>query len=132
MTDREKIISDDYYDLITDYIHPSISNTNVRDFVFQPVEGEIGIAYVNRKEAAPLTISEYTYPVWPKVYGLMQLQEEAGQIFDPTPLIRSGITQMQRGPLNLTGRGVVVGFLDTGDGVHGMQAFPILLRFGKI
>ncbi|MDO4302881.1 MAG: hypothetical protein Q4D94_03100 [Bacillota bacterium] len=128
MTDREKIISDDYYDLVTDYIHPSQGNINVRDFVFQPIEGEIGITYVNRSEAAPLNISEYTYPVWPKVYGLMQLQEGSGQTFDPTPLIRSGITQMQREPLNLTGRGVVIGFLDTGDGVNIMSGCLLLFQ----
>ena len=40
----------------------------------------------------------------------MQLRES----FDPTPLVRSGITQVQGGSLALTGRGVVIGFLDTG------------------
>ncbi len=43
----------------------------------------------------------------------MQLRES----FDPTPLVRSGITQVQGGSLALTGRGVVIGFLDTGERV---------------
>ena len=46
-----------------------------------------------------------------QVYGL---EEGSGQGFDPTPLIYSGISQVQRAPLELTGRGVVIGFLDTG------------------
>lgn len=125
MTDREKIVSNDYYDLITDYIRPPFGDIDVQDIVFQPVEGELGITYVNRNEAVPLNITEYTYPVWPKVYGLMQLQAGSGQSFDPTPLIRSGITQIQREPLNLTGKGVVIGFLDTGAGV---KELPLTVR----
>ena len=57
-----------------------------------------------------MSISAITYPVIPSLYGLMQLRES----FDPTPLVRSGITQVQGGSLALTGRGVVIGFLDTG------------------
>ena len=37
-----------------------------------------------------------------------------GQVFDPSPLIASGITQVQDEPLNLTGRGVILAFADTG------------------
>ena len=37
--------------------------------------------------------------------------------FDPGSLIASGITQVQREPLNLTGRGVIVCVIDTGERV---------------
>lgn len=110
MTDREKIISNDYYDLISDYVLPGGIQEYLTDAVYQPVSGEIGVVYANREELPPIGISTFTYPVIPKLYGLMQLP----QTFDPTHLIHSGITQMQRGALGLTGRGVVIGFLDTG------------------
>lgn len=34
--------------------------------------------------------------------------------FDPADLIASGITQVQRPPLSLTGQGVILCFIDTG------------------
>lgn len=110
MTDREKIVSNDYYDLITDFVLPGGVSGNLRDAVYQPVNGEIGISYVNRNDIPPMSVSNFTYPIIPSLYGLMQIAES----FDPTPLIHSGITQIQGSALALTGRGVVIGFLDTG------------------
>ena len=110
MTDREKIVSNDYYDLITDFVLPGGVSGNLRDAVYQPVSGEIGISYVNRNDIPPMSVSNFTYPIIPSLYGLMQIAES----FDPTPLIHSGITQIQGSALALTGRGVVIGFLDTG------------------
>ncbi|MCM1125184.1 MAG: S8 family peptidase [Lachnospiraceae bacterium] len=114
MTDREKIVSDSYYDLITDFVPPPGGANSVQDYVIQPVDGEIAVTYVPGNEISPINLTEYTYPVLPKVYGLMQMEAGNGQSFDPTPLIYSGITKVQRAPLNLTGNGVVIGFLDTG------------------
>lgn len=112
MTDREKIVSNDYYDLISDFRLPGSLTGVLADAVYQPVSGEIGITYVNRTATPVMSVSNFTYPVIPKLYGLMQNQP--GETFDPTQLIRSGITQVQEGALGLTGRGVVIGFLDTG------------------
>lgn len=56
----------------------------------------------------------------PFVYGLMQEPLPAGAAFasalpfDPNALIESGILEVQGEPLSLTGRGVLVGFVDTG------------------
>ena len=110
MTDREKIVSNDYYDLITDFVLPGGVSANLRDAVYQPVSGEIGISYVNRNDVPPMSVSNFTYPIIPSLYGLMQIAES----FDPTPLIHSGITQIQGSALALTGSGVGIGFLDTG------------------
>lgn len=111
MTDREKIVSNDYYDLVNDFRLPVSLTGILADTVYQPVSGEIGIAYVNRSAIPAMSVSTFTYPVIPKLYGLMQNIPET---FDPTQLFRSGITQVQEGALGLTGRGVVIGFLDTG------------------
>ena len=115
MTDREKIISNDFYDVVTDFNMPGIFTGALADSVYQPVSGEIGVGYINRAAAPTLGISNYTYPVIPKLYGLMQMP--LVETFDPTQLIRSGILQVQEGALGLTGRGVVIGFLDTGERV---------------
>lgn len=112
MTDREKIISNDYYDLITDYFLPGGVEPYFEDRVFQPIDGELGIAYIDRADVMPMSISSFNYPRIPKLYGLMQAPETMN--FDPTPLVRSGITRVQRDGLSLTGKGVVIGFLDTG------------------
>lgn len=109
MTDREKIVSDEFYDFVADYVLLEELRSSSPDYVYQPIDGEIGIAYVDRNEVPPLGVGgTYPYQSIPKLYGLMQ------DTFDPAPLIRSGITAVARPPLSLTGRGVVVGFLDTG------------------
>lgn len=115
MTDREKIISNDFYDLVIDFRVSAGLGEELADAVFQPVDGQIGVAYVNRAVTPPMSVSNFTYPAIPKIYGLMQ--NRFGGNFDPTQLIQSGITQVQEGALGLTGRGVVIGFIDTGDGV---------------
>lgn len=119
MTDREKIASDDYIDVLSDYSQPEGLDTIVEDYVFQPIDTNLGITYINRTEIEPLNIRNFTYRSIPKVYGLMQIDESQESTnlqtsFDPTPLINTGILQVQGEPLNLTGRGVVLGFLDTG------------------
>lgn len=56
----------------------------------------------------------------PFAYGLMQdapaagLPGQASFAFDPNALAESGILEVQGEPLSLTGRGVLVGFVDTG------------------
>ena len=113
MTNREKILSNDYYDLITDYILPPRVRESAGDYVYQLISGEIGVTYINRADVMmPMSVSNFTYSIIPKVFGLMQTQQMDS--FDPTALLRSGITQVQGDALNLTGRGVVIGFLDTG------------------
>ena len=112
MTEREKIVSNDFYDFLTDFRVSGGFEGELADAVFQPVDGEIGVAYVNRAVTPPMSVSNFTYPAIPKIYGLMQ--NRFGENFDPTQLIQSGITQVQEGALGLTGRGVVIGFIDTG------------------
>lgn len=123
MTDREKIASDDYIDVLSDYSQPEGLDTVVEDYVFQRVDTNLGVTYINREEIEPLSIRNFTYRSIPKVYGLMQTDVSGREVpeierlqsaFDPTPLIGAGILQVQGEPLNLTGKGVVLGFLDTG------------------
>lgn len=114
MTEREKIASDDYYDVLSDYSRPEEVQVTITDYVFQQIDQNLGVTYVNRNEISPVGIRSFTYRSIPKVYGLMQTGGQGVGSFDPTSLMRSGVLQVQGEPLNLTGRGVVIGFLDTG------------------
>lgn len=60
-----------------------------------------------------------SFGTMPVVYGLMQEVENGWNInrntvFDPNSLIESGILEIQAQPLELSGRNVLLGFLDTG------------------
>lgn len=114
MTDKEKILSQDYIEILSDFVQPEGVDSPVQDYVYQPIDTNLGITYINREEVRNLDLSEFTYRTVPKAYGLMQTGGGFLQSFDPASLLNSGILQMQGEPLNLVGRGVVIGFLDTG------------------
>ena len=103
---REIALSENTYSYIADFSISAVPDmefpfcrVNIEDMynILYLPSGSIPIRY-------PLSIE---YQSMPKVYGLMQN-------FDPSSFIASGITQVQRPPLNLTGRGTVVCVIDTG------------------
>ena len=97
---KERILSDAYADLIIDFTPPAqvLFPNRVQDYCIVPV-GEYNMLYVNRSEVTPFSEDLYSYVNTPNLYGLMQNE------FDPTSLFVSGITQIQRPPLSLGGRG---------------------------
>lgn len=112
MTCKERILSEDYADLITDYeLMRQILEMSGIDACYQELDAGYGISYVKRDEIPPLSIGYYGYSTIPKLYGLMRAQ---GQIFDPSCLAAMGNIQVQNPPLALQGSGVIVGFVDTG------------------
>ena len=48
MTDREKIVSNDFYDVISDFQVSGVIQNEGQGAVYQPVSGEIGVAYIDR------------------------------------------------------------------------------------
>lgn len=108
MTCKERILSNEYADLITDYLVPIDMVMENLDYCRITVENQFNVSYVNRQQIPPISVSAYLYPQIPKLYGLMQ------EPFDSLALDSSGITQVQSPPLSLTGRGVILGFVDTG------------------
>lgn len=105
---REMILSDNVYDYITDFPIGEVEGY-ATPFCYTDVESLYNIVYLNRLEIPNRDVSFFQYQSIPKLYGLMQTGE-----FDPTSLIASGITQIQRPPLSLTGRGVTICVIDTG------------------
>ncbi len=120
MTCKERILSNDYMDIIIDY---PVSNTSIQDLdlCYVNIDNLYNIIFANRTEGMGLQ-GLYKYQNIPKLYGLMQLSNmpptsnviNSGIPFDPNSLITSGIVQVQRLPLNLTGSGVVFCLIDTG------------------
>lgn len=105
---KEKIISEQYYDVITDYSLGMLEESGY-DLCATDVGETFHVVYINRQDVTDAAGYLFQYRSVPKLYGLMQVGE-----FDPNDLITSGILRAQREPLNLTGRGVVVCFIDTG------------------
>ncbi len=120
------ILSEDTYDIITDFSDSEF----LRDETdcYETIGEEFLILYLSGLGIRSPEIDFFPYHNMPKLYGLMQLSpsgssdtaplssgEAPGAApFDPGALIASGITQVQRPPLNLTGQGVILCFIDTG------------------
>ncbi len=105
------IISNEYFDYITDYIlEDELISPNL-DYCFVEINEQFRINYVNRAQLPELRVSTYYYYGIPNLYGLMQ--EE----FDTLNLSAADIYQVQQPPLQLTGQGVLIGFIDTGERV---------------
>lgn len=108
---KEMILSNNVYDVITDF---PLERLELGEPLCYVNAGEgYSIVYVDRTRVPALEMDFADYQTIPKLYGLMQMQD-GNTIFDPNNLIASGITQVQRPPLSLTGRGVVVCVIDTG------------------
>lgn len=102
-TCMDKILSDDYVDLILDY---QMELTEEEDACYQRVNDQYSILYTRRQQTPGRQIEVHGYSATPKLYGLMANGTES---FENT-----GSYTVQRPPLSLTGRGVVMAFVDTG------------------
>lgn len=112
MTCREKILSNDYADFITDYVDAQrMQEEEPLDYCYHAVDAGFGTAYVRRSQIPPLSLAYYGYASIPKLYGLMQGGRNS---FDPEPLASTGSIRVQNPPLSLRGRGVLLGVIDTG------------------
>lgn len=111
MTCKERILSNNYADIITEYLFlQEYITLNGIDYCTQIIEDDLSIVYIDRKSVEPLSITKFGYGSIPKCYGLMESQRS----FDSQSLIESGIISMQQEPLHLTGQGVTLCFIDTG------------------
>lgn len=105
---RERILSNSIYDYITDYPVGEIRDPDLT-YCYANIENLYSILYLSRSSIPNTDVFFFEYQSIPKLYGLMQIGS-----FDPTSFIASGITQIQRPPLSLTGRGTVICIIDTG------------------
>ena len=100
----DQIVSEDYGDFLLDYYFPQPVETTPATYCSQVISNRYVSFYVPRREWDPLSYSRVPYDVVPKLYGLQ----------DTTSMTASGITQVQQSLLGVTGRGVLIGVIDTG------------------
>lgn len=114
---REKILSQEYAEFVLDFPPEDVVASGIvgDDFCYQEVDTRVGILSVNRNLIPDLEQLSNYYLAVPDLLGLQQEEIGGGDVlYDPLPLIESGITRVQEEPLNLTGRGVILAFADTG------------------
>jgi len=130
---RLMIMSEDYYDFILYETQLRVGKmANVEEgYCIQNLEYNFSILYVSGMGLPPINYENYLYTDIPKLYGLVQdtetvLPPEEGEeavlgaavdpenLLDYESLSSSGILELQASPLNLKGRGVLLGYLDTG------------------
>lgn len=101
---EEAVYSNDYYDIIAEYILETRRRTTSNVCV-QPLGITYDIFYLLRADNPPLSIKNYSYNAIPSCYAPM----------DESALEASGILRLQNHPtLMLRGQGVLIGFLDSG------------------
>ncbi len=113
---REQILSEDYYDAITDF-PIQVLEERAEDLCYANIDDFYNVLYFDKSILQNPQDYFFSYRSVPKLYGLMQVGGATGG-FDPTSLIASGITRIQREPLALTGRGVIICIIDTGARVN--------------
>lgn len=117
-TCRNRIISNDYYDIIKDFTTPSDAvEDNVTDYCIETITRDYGIIHVAREGLPLLDYVSYSYTLMPVLYTPIQDEtfpvENFIQEYERS-LEASGILSIQGPPLSLTGRGVLIGYIDTG------------------
>lgn len=116
MACREQILSEDFGEALVDYTVAG-NELDGMDYCVERIDDQFAVMYFRRSGLLPISVSRYTYNSIPKLYGLMQDALFPAERYDPVNLIRSGISEVQRPPLSLTGKGVIIGFVDTGERV---------------
>lgn len=109
---KEAALSEDTYDYITDFSLSDFIGLG-EAFCYANVDEMLNIIYLEEGGMPDWGADAFQYQSVPKLYGLMQITG-SGSRTGPDALIESGILQVQREPLNLTGRGCVICFIDTG------------------
>lgn len=109
---REMILSNEFADILFDFDLENTDETVEQCTV--NVDQNFNIVYARRSQI-PTAIREWNYPFLPKCYGLLEPNTpSAFSSYNQLALIDAGILSVQSQPLNLTGKGVLIGFLDTG------------------
>lgn len=104
---EERIYSDDYFSVLLDFwpLEEEINNI-AEEYCYMKISDISGVLVLNKRSLTPLSYTDYTYRLLPKLYAPMQNVS--------FPLLKSGIIQVQQPPLSLTGRNVIIGIADSG------------------
>lgn len=103
---REIIMSEEYADFIAEYgVSSEAAVEKFKDYCPQIINERYTCIYESRENLPNFGVANNTYSAIPKLYGLM----------DTTAVAATGAIRLQNQTgFELTGRGVVIGFIDTG------------------
>jgi len=116
VTCRERILSNEYADLVVNYVLPDdYDYERPTDYCRHIIHEDLQIYYIDRSVLPELRYTQSAYAFVPKCYGLVQdvLQSRTGSL-NTLSLADAGILSVQGPPLHLTGKNVTIGFIDTG------------------
>jgi subtilisin family serine protease len=103
--ERYSITSEDYVDLIIDYKYNPRFLEEFQDTIIHKINDTFAILHIPLTSNPERIVREYGYMILPKVYGLTsEISLEASRVG----------TLRNLPAFNLTGRGVLIGFIDTG------------------
>ncbi|HWT74216.1 MAG TPA: S8 family peptidase [Mobilitalea sp.] len=103
--DKNHIISEDYADLLFDYVDPQAIKQQFEDVYIQPINFLLSVVHVPVRYITNNTIMELGYAAMPSCFGLVS----------QSSLEASGINKLRNIPhFNLRGQGVLIGIIDTG------------------
>ena len=113
---KEKVLSENYVDIIEESILFENLQKNLKDFCVQRISDNISNIYVNKNEVRDAFPNTEMYSVLPKCYASMggDATGIASEKFNLLPLSESGVFDLQNPPLNLTGRGIILAIIDSG------------------
>lgn len=103
---REKIVSNRYADFLVEYsVNINAVITRYNPDCVQIVDSKIAVIHFRIEPNTALTVEEYGYAIFPKVYGLL----------DSSNMEESGVLRVHRQPyLDILGRDTIIGIVDTG------------------
>ena len=103
--EKQRIYSNDYADLIFDYRGDEYWIQQFTDYTIQRIDPKFILVEIPIQQFTPYAISQLGYYVIPKLSGIISSPE----------LEKSGIIRTRNMPtLNLRGKGVLIGIVDTG------------------
>ncbi len=103
---REAILSEAYADfLVEEGFQEQSFQERFNEYCIQEMDYKYNTIYAPRTESEPISLEKYPYSCVPKLFGLM----------DTSAAEATGALRLQkRAGFGLTGRGVIVGFIDSG------------------
>ncbi len=104
-TDRQRIISNDYADLLVDINRDQQVSSLYPQGTIHIINERNAVVYIPAEQLTGSIITRYGYSVLPSIFGLTSQES----------LDASGVTRLRRIPaLQLFGEGVLIGIIDTG------------------
>lgn len=103
---KERILSEDYFDFIVNDIRtPFLSGLPLENVCEQQAGFDYRCVYMSRLQTEPITLEKFNYNSIPNCYAPTSMDT----------MNQTGILPLQTYPtLQLTGKGVLIGFLDSG------------------